>query len=354
MVVCDFAGAFGSEAPPDEGAPTPAPSGDPLSAEPPGEGAPCEASADPVQGMPCGMGASIDGFCRALALERVSSPHTVRAYRADLRAFGRWCLHEGVDPFACDHRAVRRYLAYQEHAGYARRTVNRRLSSLKGWYAWLVVTGRCDSSPADPLQGGKQGRPLPRVIRPADTARLLDAAAARAEGQGADPQSLRDEALLELLYASGLRVSEACGLLLAGLDLEQRAVRVLGKGSKERLVPLHARAACALARYLDCARPVLLAGKESPYVFVGSRGARMSENAVRRVFKSALRAAGLDESLSPHAVRHSFATDLLAGGADLRSVQEMLGHASLSTTQIYTHLTSEGLNRIHHRAHPRG
>lgn len=296
----------------------------------------------------------IEGFCRYLEVQCNDSAHTVRAYRADLRSFARWCEREGVDALAAGHRQIRRYLAYLDQARYARRTVNRHLSSVKGWYRWLVDQGLVDTSPADVLQGPKQGRPLPRVMRAADMERLLAVSVVDKDPADVTPSDVRNQALLELLYACGLRVSEASGLLTARVDLEEGVVRVMGKGSKERIVPMHTAACDALRRYLVEARPELLGGKDSPYVFVSTRGGRMGTDAIRRVFKAALRQAGLDESLSPHAVRHTFATDLLAGGADLRSVQEMLGHASLSTTQIYTHLTPERLREAHHQAHPRG
>lgn len=298
--------------------------------------------------------ALIDRFCRYLNVQCNASVHTVRAYRTDLRSFARWCEREGIDPLTVGHRQIRRYLAYLDQARYARRTVNRHLSSVKGFYRWLVDQGVVASSPADVLQGPKQARPLPRVMRASDMERLLAVSVADKDPADVTAVDVRNQALLELLYACGLRVSEASGLLVDRVDLEQGFVRVMGKGSKERIVPMHAAACEALRRYLDEARSALLGGKTCSYVFVSTRGARMDAGAIRRVFKAALRAAGLDESLSPHAVRHTFATDLLAGGADLRSVQEMLGHASLSTTQIYTHLTPERLREAHHQAHPRG
>lgn len=296
----------------------------------------------------------LEGYCRALSVEDGDAALTVRSYRCDVAAFFRWCEREELDPLGISHQQIRRYLAYLDQARYARTTINRHLSALKGLYRWLVVTHRIESSPADILQGPKQPRSLPRVVRPGDMERLLAVSVEAKDPADVTPEDLRNQALLELLYACGLRVSEASGLLVARVDLREGTVRVRGKGSKERLVPLHATACRAVERYLTEARPVLLAGRTSPYVFVTPRSTQMSTNAMRTVFKAALRAAGLDESLSPHAVRHSFATDLLSGGADLRSVQEMLGHASLSTTQIYTHLTPEHLQQVHHQAHPRG
>lgn len=296
----------------------------------------------------------LDSFCRSLSAERNASPHTVRAYRSDISAYLAWCERESVDELCASHREVRRFLAYLDQAGYTRRTVNRRLSAVKSFYRWLVVEGKVDSSPAEVLQGPKQGKPLPRAVQRNEMGRLLSITLEGKRPDEATPQELRDQAILELLYAAGLRVSEVAGLQLSGLDLRERMVRVMGKGSKERIVPLHETACRALGNYLCLGRSELLGTRRSDAVFISSRGNDLSANAVRIVFKRALRKAGLDESLSPHAMRHSFATDLLAGGADLRSVQEMLGHSSLSTTQVYTHMTPERLQRAHRRAHPRG
>lgn len=301
--------------------------------------------------LPCA--GLLEGFCRSLSSERNVSDETVRAYRGDVEGFLRWCACNGTDPLQADHRQVRRYLAYLDQADYARRTVNRRLSSVKAFYRWLVASEHIPSSPAEVLQGPRQGRPLPRVIRQADMEKLLSVTLSDKDPESVTPVDLRNQALLELLYAAGLRVSEAAGLLLSQVSLDEAMLRVMGKGSKERIVPLHETACRALHCYLEKARPSLAKG-ESPFVFLSTRGNPLSANAIRAVFKHALREAGLDQTLTPHAMRHSFATDLLAGGADLRSVQEMLGHASLSTTQIYTHMTPERLKEAHRQAHPRG
>ncbi len=296
----------------------------------------------------------LDSFCQSLSAERNASPQTMRAYRSDVSAFLDWCEREGVDVLCATHREVRRFLAYLDQASYSRRTVNRRLSAVKSFYRWLVVEGMVESSPAEVLQGPKQGKPLPRAVHRNEMDRLLSVVLEGKQPEEASPQQLRDQAILELLYAAGLRVSEAAGLRMSGLDLRERLVRVMGKGSKERIVPLHATACQALQNYLSLGRPALLGARQSEAVFISARGNDMSANAVRVVFKKALAKAGLDESLSPHAMRHSFATDLLAGGADLRSVQEMLGHSSLSTTQVYTHMTPDRLRQAHRQAHPRG
>ena len=314
----------------------------------------------PDDGMPaCDPRAAslVEGFCDALRVERNASVHTVRAYRIDLMDYVRWAAREGIDPLAATHRQLRRYLGELDSAQYSRTTVNRRLSALRSFFRWLNVTDVCDSDPASVLSGPRKQKDLPHVIRPADMARLLSVHGKR-DGVGnpreQSPADLRNLALLEFLYACGARVSEASGLLASHVDLEAGQAKVLGKGAKERIVPLHDLAVASMRAYASEARPALLRDRTCEFFFVSTRGGRMGTDAIRKMFKDALRKAGLDESLSPHDMRHTFATDLLDGGADLRSVQEMLGHASLSTTQIYTHLAPERLKRVHAQAHPRG
>ena len=218
------------------------------------------------------------------------------------------------------------------------------------------MTGLAPADPASVLSAPKVDRRLPKVVSDGDVERLLavygptDADGAPREQTAAQ---MRDAALLEFLFSCGARVSEASGLLLSWVNFPEREVKVFGKRAKERIVPLSRRGAEAMARYLEKARPELLGDRQSDYFFISNRGNQMKPDGIRKMFKRALAAAGLDESLSPHALRHSFATDLLEGGADLRSVQDMLGHASLTTTQIYTHVTPERLKEIHGLAHPR-
>lgn len=298
----------------------------------------------------------VDEFCEALVVERGASGHTVRSYRTDLMDYLRWASRSGLDPLAVTHKQLRGYLAELDQARYARSTVNRRLSALRGLFRWLSLTGRIDEDPASVLQGPTEAKALPKVIRAADMARLLAVHGPRdLEGNPREQsvEDLRDLAVLELLYACGARVSEVSGLRADDVDLDRCQVKVLGKGAKERIVPIHDLAIQAMRAWALVGRPKMLAGKESERFFVSSRGNPYSTDAIRKMFKRTLRAAGLDEGLSPHAMRHSFATDLLSGGADLRSVQEMLGHASLSTTQIYTHVSPERLRAVHHQAHPR-
>lgn len=299
----------------------------------------------------------VEEFCHALVAERNASVHTVRNYRIDLVDFLRWSHRHDIEPLSVTHKQLRRYLGELDQARYARTTINRRLSALRSFFSWLYVAGRVSSDPASLLQGPKAPQNLPKVIKPADMARLLSVHAKRSlEGED-QPQSyedMRDLALLEFLYACGARVSEASGLKAADVDLDRGLVKVLGKGAKERIIPIHDLADQAMRAYALVGRPKLLKGKQSSYFFVSSRGNQMSTDAIRKMFKATVRAAGLDESLSPHSMRHTFASDMLSGGADLRSVQEMLGHVSLSTTQIYTHVSPERLRAVHKQAHPRG
>lgn len=299
----------------------------------------------------------VNAFCNSLVHERNASPHTVRNYRIDLLDYLRWANRKDLPPFGLTHKQLRRYLAELDAAHYARRTVNRHLSSLRGLFSWLNATGKIDVDPASALQGPKIASKLPKTIKPHDMARFLSVHAKRDVDGNLREQTIediRDQAVLELLYACGVRVSEASNLKAADVDFEQRQIKVLGKGSKERIVPIHDMALDTMHSYIIYGRAKLLNGKTSEYFFVSSRGNRFSEQAIRKMFKETLVAAKMDPSLSPHAMRHTFATDVLSGGADLRSVQEMLGHASLSTTQIYTHVSPERLRDIHHQAHPRG
>lgn len=300
---------------------------------------------------------AIDDFCEALAIERNLSAHTLRNYRIDLMDYARWAHRSQLDITTVTHRQLRRYLGELDQAQYARSTVNRRLSSLRSFYRWLNVCGRATNDPASVLRGPKQPKSLPHVIRPRDMAKLL-AVHLDHNLQGAPQErtlaDVRDQAILEFMYACGARISEVSNLETANIDFVHGQVKVFGKGSKERIIPLHDMAVRSMNEYMTYARSQLLDGKQCPYFFVSTRGNQMSTDALRKMFKATVRAAGLDDTLSPHAMRHTFATDVLNGGADLRSVQEMLGHASLSTTQIYTHLSPARLKEVHKQAHPRG
>ena len=298
----------------------------------------------------------LDGFLDSLRVERNASEHTIRSYRIDLEAFLRWCSRRHVDPLKATHRQLRNYLGEMDAAQYARTTINRRLSSLRGFYAWMCLKGIIENDPAGVLAGPKQSRHLPHVLQQGEMVRLLCVHGPydeSGEKREQTPSDLRDQAILEFLYACGSRISEASNLTLQDVDFNTRQVKLFGKGRKERIVPLHDMCVISLKAYLKDGRPELLQGGVSDRFFISNRGKPMSADLMRKMFKATIRAAGLDERLSPHDMRHTFATDLLDGEADLRSVQEMLGHSSLSTTQIYTHLSPARLKEVHAQAHPR-
>lgn len=290
----------------------------------------------------------VEDFCASLAREQGASKNTIRSYRTDLEAYLRWVQRLGLDVLTMTHRRLRRYLAELDAAAYERTTVNRHLSALRSFYRWLCAEQFSSNDPASAIQGPSLPAKLPKPLSEDEVDRLL---AVHADND--DPLSLRDQAVLEFIYATGARVSEASAVKLCDVDVRNGTAKVFGKGSKERIVLLHTTAQEAIASYIERGRPALVEDKACESLFVSSRGNRFSADAIRRMFKETLLAAGLDPGYSPHALRHAFATDMLAGGADLRSVQEMLGHANLSTTQIYTHVSPERLRAVHAQAHPR-
>lgn len=301
----------------------------------------------------------LQSFLLSLEQQRRNSPHTVKSYKSDLEGFLIWANKQDIDLFEISRREARCYLGDLDQAGYSKNTINRHLSSLKGFYKWMIANDLIKDNPIASLQGPKKPSRLPKVIAQNDMERLLTVFSGASSDENLDnagqtPSEIRDSALLELLYASGLRISEASNALIENCDLSQGLIKVMGKGSKERIVPIHNTAIELLRLYIEQARTTLLSGKASKYLFISNSGKKYSEDAIRKMFKYALNVAGLDPNLSPHSMRHSFATDILAGGADLRSVQEMLGHASLSTTQIYTHIAPGRLSEVHRQAHPRG
>lgn len=292
---------------------------------------------------------AIDGYVRHLSLVRGLSDNTVRAYRTDLLAFRAWARREGVNPLEVTHRELRSYLGELSRARYGDKTVARHLSSLRGLYRWMLREGVCGDDAASVTHGPRLARRLPRTMTEPEARALLGTC------DGSDAASLRDRACLELMYATGARVSEVASLRVGDVDFAQGQVTLVGKGDKERIVPVYDAALAWLGRYLEEARPALLSRSGSPTdaLFVSVRGNPMSADALRSRFELHAREAGLPAGVTPHAMRHTFATELLEGGADLRSVQELLGHESLATTQIYTHLSVEGLKRAARRAHPR-
>lgn len=300
---------------------------------------------------------SLDSYIVSLEQSNRNSLHTCRSYRSDLESFLIWAQKNGIDPYSLSRRQARAYFGDLDIAKYSRTTINRHMSSLKGFYKWMLSKQIVKTDPIASLKGPKKPTRLPKVLSAKDISLLLTIHSSKdLDGSPREQtiQDIRDQALLELIYASGLRISEASGALLVNTDLKSGQIKVMGKGSKERIIPIHDIAIESLKKYLSESRPYLLADKTSDLLFVSNTGKRYSEDVIRRMFKTTLIQAGLDPALSPHSLRHSFATDVLAGGADLRSVQEMLGHASLSTTQIYTHVTPDRLSEAHRLAHPRG
>lgn len=287
----------------------------------------------------------VRAFLRSLT---AASPATVEAYGRDLRSFLVWVRRAGLArPGDVGRTTLRRYLAYLTTRGYARRTIARRASTLRRYFGWLRRSGAIDADPTAGVSAPRGESRLPRVLRPDELRTLLDDATPSVRGDG--PASLRDDALLELLYGSGLRVAEATAIDVGDLDLDRGRVVVHGKGAKQRIVPLSVPAVDALRRWLAGGRDEMATEATPPdAVFLNARGRRLTPRDARRVLDR--RAA---EPTHPHALRHSFATHLLDGGADLRVVQELLGHTDLATTQRYTHVSKERLRSVFEATHPR-
>lgn len=283
-----------------------------------------------------------DEFLRSLT---AASANTVAAYRRDLDAFFAWAGRGGVtEPQAVDRILLRRYLAYVGTSGLSRRTAARRASALRRYFAWLHRSGTVATDPSRGLSAPKGEGRLPTVVRRGDLERLLQPPAG-----DDDVTAVRDQAVVELLYGSGLRVGELCGLKPADLDLTRRQVVVWGKGSKQRQVPMSEPSVDATQAWLSYGRPALATADSPPdALFLNKRGKRLTARDVRRILDH--RATS---PTHPHALRHTYATHLLDGGADLRAVQELLGHGDLSTTQLYTHVSKERLRAVHQSSHPR-
>ncbi|GAB3750980.1 tyrosine recombinase XerC [Microlunatus parietis] len=295
----------------------------------------------------------LDRYLRHLGSERQLSDHTVRAYRADLISLLEQLTRLGRDRLAeATLGDLRSWLARQQSAGQARSSIQRRATAARVFFAWARRVGEIETDPAVSLRSPKLQRRLPDTLDASDAQQMLEQAIAYAAEEGG-PVALRDVALLEVLYGSGVRVAELCGLDLTDVDADRRTLRVFGKGRKERTVPLGAPAFRALDRWIADGRDALITPASPPAIFLGERGGRIDQRVVRRIVHRALRLTDGAPDLGPHGLRHAMATHLLEGGADLRSVQEMLGHASLATTQIYTHVTTDRLRRAYEQAHPR-
>ncbi len=338
-----------------------------MAPRPGARGAPedCDPPERSLAPRPAARGAPADGGPRdrawrnALALldedlrRRDASPRTRRAYAADLAQFARWAADAGLAPPEVDPKTLRRYVAHLSELGAAPSTSARKLAALRALFASQREHGLAAHNPGELVRTPRRASPLPRVLSARDAARLLDAIPA------ATPLELRDRALFELAYACGLRAEEIVSLRLADVEYDAEQLRVEGKGRKTRFVPAGEHALEALAQYLERGRPRLAAQASAPqqadadHVFVSRRGRRLSTSDVRRRLRLWTARAGVAEDASPHALRHSFATHLLDGGADLRAIQELLGHATVSSTQIYTRVESAKLKSAYARSHPR-
>jgi len=287
------------------------------------------------------MSPAVESFL-ALSAARLA-PRTVEAYRRDLADLEAWL---GGSPAEARNEQLAAYVAQLRADGLAGTTIARRVAALRSFYRHQVLLGARPDNPAAELELPRRRRALPRTLSPGEVERLIDAAT------GTTPRSLRDRALVELLYGAGLRVSEAVGLERAGVDLEQRLVRVVGKGSKERIVPIGREAVEALRRYVSRGRPYL-DKRHRPELFLNAQGGALTRAGAFLILRKLAEGAGLEpERVHPHLLRHSFATHLLEGGADLRSVQEMLGHADLATTELYTHVSDRRRRELYFQAHP--
>tara|TARA_B100001123_G_scaffold269192_1_gene299579 strand:+ start:1833 stop:2738 length:906 start_codon:yes stop_codon:yes gene_type:complete len=288
-------------------------------------------------------------FADFLAFERGLSEQTVAAYVRDLRGLSQFLIARGLrGPEAARHADLREYVFHLKDRGLAATSIRRAQSSLRTYWGFLLGEGVVEVDATERLESPRVGQQLPVVLSREEVEQLLDSP------DPDHPLHWRDRAILEVLYATGMRVSEIAGLALSAIDTEQNICLVFGKGSKERLVPMGRPAARALSRYLRDVRPGLERGEGSDRAFLNMRGGSLSRQAVWGIVREACRRTGIVRVVSPHTLRHTFATHLLEGGADLASVQELLGHADIATTQIYTHLNRQHLKDIHRRYHPRG
>ncbi len=319
---------------------------------------PADDAGTSADGLPAALAAALAEFSRHLSAERALSRHTVRAYQGDIQSLLAYAHHEGITAAraSSDLATLRGWLANQHQAGAARATLARRGAAARAFTAYAYRQGWLAADPGPQLGTPKARRVLPQVLRRDEMDRALADCEDRARRESAAGRrtaaalAMRDAAVLELLYATAIRVSELCELDAGGVDQARRTVRVLGKGRKERVVPVGLPAMRAMARWEEEGRPVFADERSGTAFFLGARGGRLDPRSARRIVHAALQAV---RSVGPHAIRHTAATHLLEGGADLRSVQEILGHASPATTQIYTHVSAERLRATYRQAHPR-
>jgi integrase/recombinase XerC len=284
----------------------------------------------------------IDKFLRYLEIEREASRHTVLNYSLDLKRFAGLVGDKGID--SVDYLFMRQFLSGLRHSGISKASIARMLSTLRSFFRFLVREGFVKTSPVSGITIPKKDKKLPQFMQEEEVSKLIDAPAA-------DMQGLRDRAILETLYGTGMRVSELVGMDMDKCDLIGGVIRVYGKGKKERIAPIGQKASEAISRYINASR--YMRGPQSRAVFLNRNGGRLADRSVRGVVGRYIKKVSLKNNISPHTLRHSFATHLMNRGADLRSVQELLGHASLSTTQIYTHVSTDRMKQAYQKAHPR-
>jgi integrase/recombinase XerD len=296
----------------------------------------------------------IDKFLNYLVVEKGFSENTKFAYQNDLHQLASFVEEEAarrgtIPPWAAfDRQSMLRYLLELKERRYAATTVARKVAAIKSFFGFLVAEGILRDNPTRDVPSPKVGKSLPRPISIAQARLLLEQ-----PSKLSTPEAKRDRAMLELLYATGMRASELVSLDLADIDIEGGYVRCFGKGHKERLIPIYRQAALVLKEYLTEARPHLVRNSEEKALFLNRRGERLTRQGLWQILKGYAKEAGLEAKVTPHTLRHSFATHMLSGGADLRSVQELLGHANISTTQVYTHLTTDHIRRAYEKSHPR-
>lgn len=302
--------------------------------------------------MSTGLPDEAESFLSWMASERGRSANTLAAYRRDLVGWTAWLSEQGLDVTTVDRRAVERFVQHRRAGGSAPSSVARQLAAMRMLHRFMADEGMRRDDPTADIDGVKVPAGIPHPLSADEVLRLISAVS------GSDPAALRDRALIEFLYGTGARISEACGLSLADLDRDHRLVRLFGKGAKERIVPFGRSAAAAMDEWLERGRPDLEPDRwarrgDQEAVFLSARGARMTRQSAWNVVKRYGDRIGVGDRLSPHVLRHSCATHMLDGGADLRIVQEMLGHASISTTQVYTRVSQERLWQVYLQAHPR-
>jgi integrase/recombinase XerD len=296
------------------------------------------------------MREQIESFLNYLAVEKGYSEHTIAAYRNDLNGLAGFAASRGVASWASFSRqGMLGYMLSLKERGYAATTIARKVAAVRSFFGFLVNEGTIRTNPTENMSSPSVGRALPKPI-PINQVRLL----LEQPGKFATAEAKRDRAMLELLYASGMRISELVALNLGDVNTEgDYFVRCFGKGHKERIIPLYEQVAMAVKKYTEETRPELAHNKKETALFLNARGERLTRQGFWQKLKEYVRAAGLNSKVSPHTLRHSFATHMLSGGADLRSVQELLGHANISTTQVYTHLTTDHIRQAYTKSHPR-